>query len=252
MSGVTPSPEKQVEHAETHIERTFAGYPDKDRLQRAMSSPDWRKTLWKLADELGYDPTSILEKFRYEVYGKFLGFDCPDLTQLVVPALQEGFNWVTPIVAIHLTMPNEAIFQAMKKQFGEKENSDGAWKYTDKVLDEVVTVNDRDPLKTGPYVIRVRDRVEADEELKSNSAEMLGQQKIPCQTLYERQVLEAFYYVETGKHLDVENATLCAGSRDVYGHVPYVYWGPGRRGLYVSCVDVRYSNDSLRGRQVVS
>ncbi len=242
--GITPI-QKQVDHAENMIERTFSNYPDAKRLQRAMGNADWKKRLWALADELGFDPTKILERARFEVYGKFLGFDCPDLTQLAIPAPRNGFNWIRPIVAIHEKAPNEAAFQQLKKQFGDK-----AWKYTDKVLDEVIKDNDRDPLKSGPYVIRARDRVEADEELKNFSANQLTERKIAGNTLYERQILEAFHYVETGEHLDVVNVTLCSGSRGSDGSVPDYYWYNGEfRVLWYFPDD---HNDNLRAREVVS
>jgi len=251
MCEVTPNAE-QIDHAERDLEGMYSGYPDKNRLQRYLSHPDKKTRLFRIIDELGFDPTNVLEKFRFEVYGKFLGFDCPDLTALPVPALQEGFNWILPIVAIHDKTPNEAIFQEMKRQFGEKHDSEGGWKWTDDILDDIVTVNDRDPLKSGPYVIRTRDRKEADEELKETSAVQLAERKIQCVTLYERQVMEAFYYVETGEHLDVENVTLCAGSRLSHGFVPDADWRPFNRRFGVNWRGAKHSYDFLRARQVVS
>lgn len=248
--GVTPE-QKQIDHADRHAESMFTGYSDKDRLQRGISHPDYKSRLFKLIDDLGWDPTNLLEKFQFEIYSKFLGFECPDLKGLAFPAHQDGFNWVLPIVAIHDTAPNEAIFQALKKQFAPKENSNGCSKWTDDVLDEVVTKNDRDPLQ-GPYAIRVRDRQEADEELSSISANQLAERQTPCITLYERQVLEAFYYVETGQHLDVANVTLCAGSRYSNDRVPRAGWNPDRRTFDLLWYSSGHQSGRFRARQVVS
>ena len=62
--------------------------------------------------------------------------------------------------------------------------------------------------KNGPYAIRVRDRVEADEELKNRSARDLQQQGILGITIEEREIFELKYFTETGQHLDIVNWTL--------------------------------------------
>ncbi|HUD20937.1 MAG TPA: hypothetical protein VMQ44_02635 [Candidatus Saccharimonadales bacterium] len=247
--GVTPSTEDQIIHAETHIERTFSGYPDKARLQRAMSSSGWKKELWALADRLGFDPSDVLQWFRHELYGKFLGFDCPDLTGLVVPAYRRGFNNVLPIVAVHGQYPNEAVFQAIKRQLGSK--GLGAWKWTDGVLDEAIAHNDRDPLK-GAYAVRTRGRVEADKELRDLSANVLAERQIPTETVYEYQIEFAAYYARTGKFLDPKDtSTLLAGSRTVDGDVPNGDWSPDDRKFCLGYwCSPSSSYDGLRGRQV--
>ena len=69
-------------------------------------------------------------------------------------------------------------------------------------------------------------------------------------TLKERMVLELKYFDETGKHLDIENWTLCTGFRHSVGRVPRCDWGGGE-----FCVDWYYADDSdsdLRARVVVS
>lgn len=102
------------------------------------------------------------------------------------------------------------------------------------------------------YAIRIRERVEADEELKSLSANQLKQQGVNCMTLLERLVLELKYWSETGQHLDVQNWTLCAGSRLRNGFVPLVYWHADRSKLHIDWYFPVDARGDLRARQSVS
>jgi hypothetical protein len=108
--------------------------------------------------------------------------------------------------------------------------------------------SDRDT--TEDYEICVRERVEADEELKNRSANDLKSEGIPGITLEERLQLELDYFKETGGHLDTQNITLCSGSRNALGGVPRVDWYNGRLCVLWCHPDTR--NDDLRSRQVVS
>lgn len=117
-------------------------------------------------------------------------------------------------------------------------------------LDGDVKENDR--ANTETYCLWVRDVVEADEELKNLSANQLKEQKISGVTLLERLVHELLYYMETGKHLDVVNWTLCSGSRNSNGNVPYVHWNADRRKLLVIWLNPAHQYDILRARAVVS
>jgi hypothetical protein len=124
------------------------------------------------------------------------------------------------------------------------------WKYTDQSLDEIVTVNDRDP-KNGTYAVWVRDRVEADEEHKNKSANDLAKAKIKGETLLERLLHELKYWKETGKHLDIQNVTLCSGSRNSLGDVPSVSWYGIDSKLRVDWYGVDFRDGHLRTREVV-
>lgn len=126
-------------------------------------------------------------------------------------------------------------------------------KYLDS-LDVVKSVRKTDQR----YVIWVRNRQEADEELQNLSIGDLGARKINCITLEERLLLEMKYFIETrqdgqaGQHLDEQSATLCGGSVDPDGYVPGVRCYPSS-GL----IDIDYCHpfmraDFLRGREVVS
>jgi len=73
---------------------------------------------------------------------------------------------------------------------------------------------------------------------------------ISTMTVPERLLYEIKYYDETGEHLDVKNITLCSGSRDSAGSVPYVYWYSG--GMYIFGCPPRDVCSVLRAREVVS
>jgi len=123
------------------------------------------------------------------------------------------------------------------------------WKWTNN-LDEIV--QSVRMAKNGPYAIWVRERVEADEELKDLSANVLEKRKIAGITLEERLVYESKYFKETGKHLDIKNLTLCSGSRDSVGFVPIVYWNDFDGELHVVWFDPGHHDGDLRARAAVS
>jgi len=121
------------------------------------------------------------------------------------------------------------------------------WKYTNKDLDEVI-ISDRTPAK-GAYAIWLRDRIEADEEMKNISANQIKQQQIITCTLEERILYELKYFKETNQHLDVQKITLCAGSRNQSGVVPNVRWYGSK--MFVGWYNPDDQDDLLRARAAV-
>jgi hypothetical protein len=111
------------------------------------------------------------------------------------------------------------IFNECKKLFP-------IWIYDKEELNKITS--DR----KGDYTVYFRDRVEADEELKSKSADDLSREGIKGITLEEILVLEIDYFNKTGKHLDIENVTLCSGSRVSDGRVPYVHFRGDEVSVY--------------------
>jgi hypothetical protein len=93
--------------------------------------------------------------------------------------------------------------------------------------------------------------VEADEAYKNKSAQDLEKEGGKFITLRERLLMELDYFKETGNHLDIENWTLCAGSRYADGSVPDVRWCSYDRGLYVHWCSVDNRYPSLRARAAV-
>jgi hypothetical protein len=99
---------------------------------------------------------------------------------------------------------------------------------------------------------KFKKNVEADEELNNKSANDLEKEGIQSITLRERLSMELQYFNETGKNLDIDNVTLCAGSRDSGGRVPYVDWYADGRKVYVYWCYRDGANPSLRSRRCVS
>ena len=175
------------------------------------------------------DPRLEWERFYQEVFGIKA-----DFSELVLPPRQEGFNWLV-IMAEGLT-PNR-LFDKCKELFA-------SWKYTDD-LSAISSVRKTD--KT--YAIRLRDRVEADKENENLSVNKCKELNINGITLEERLLLELFYHWRTNKHLDIQNVTLCTGSRDSGGGVPSLDWSDDKMRVGYDHPDNAY--DNLRSRSAV-
>lgn len=173
----------------------------------------------------------------WEAFYRNLGINC-DLSGVRIPDDPGGFGRVI-IMAQGVTA--QSAYDLCAKNFP-------CWKYTDKNLDEVV--NSERNAKNGPYAIRVRDRVEADEELKNCSYNDLKRDGVVGITLEEREIFELKFFKETGKHLDIDSWTLCAGSLGSDGRVPGAGWGDF--GFEVGWIFRDDSRDNLRSRVEVS
>ena len=125
---------------------------------------------------------------------------------LIVPEKRPGFDRL--IVLADTTLTNNRVYDACDASFP-------SWRYAADLDAAIPADKDERHPKNGIYAVWFRDCVEADEELKNLSANMLREQepKIKTITVIERQMLELVYYMETGKHLDIHNWTLCSGSR---------------------------------------
>jgi hypothetical protein len=165
------------------------------------------------------------------------GFDL-DFDKIQVLGFTPEFNRVLVVAGGFIS--NNLAFEACSRRFA-------CWRWTEN-LDEAVVYNDRNADKGG-YAILFRDRQEADEELKSFSADRLKEMRILGPTLLERQWYELVYCDETGEHLDVSNVTLCAGSRDAHGCVPTVYWHSDLLEVDWSRSD--YGDEDVRSRAAV-
>jgi len=132
------------------------------------------------------------------------------------------------------------IMEQMKKKFN-------VWNYYDKEKLDKDFPSPKQP--TTRYFLK---EVEADEEHKNKSAKNLEKEGVEGITLRERLIMELQYFEETGKHLDVDNVTLCSGSRFSGGGVPSVGWSADARRVYVDWDSVSDSHSGLRARAVVS
>lgn len=162
-----------------------------------------------------------------------------DFSKLRIPDRPDGFSRLIGVVK-ELKI-SELITQLKKKM--------NFWTYADlKNLDKVEDIVQR---PDGDYAIWVRDRQEADEELKNKSAEDIQNEDLNTEILKERLLHEWAYNEETGKHLDEKSSTLCAGSRFSDDSVPYVYWH-GCGEVYVDWDDADVCYEYMRGRVAVS
>lgn len=142
-------------------------------------------------------------------YQKFFSLDL-NVADVRVPVMPTEGEWLLIIVARGVTL--NQVYERMSKAFK-------CWKYAND-LDASVTKNARDTKET--YAIWVRVGVEPDEKYLGKSTNQADHDMKIGMTLLERMLLELGYFDETGKHLDVKGWTLCTGSRDADGYVPYV------------------------------
>ncbi|OGZ77973.1 MAG: hypothetical protein A2312_03220 [Candidatus Staskawiczbacteria bacterium RIFOXYB2_FULL_32_9] len=169
-------------------------------------------------------------------YERFFGLEL-DVSRLKIPEQQQGFD---RLIIVAQGMTPQRLFEKCKKLFP-------TWKWTEKNLDEIIT--SVRTAQNGAYAVWVRDRVEADEENKNCSANDFSG-KGGTETLEERMLHELKYFRETGKHLDVQNWTLCASSRYSDGGVPCADWFSDEFRVYWDRPDRHFSR--LRARSAVS
>jgi hypothetical protein len=179
-----------------------------------------------------------IESEWLEFYRKYFRLSV-DFSDVAIPDDPGGFERV-------IFVPKGLKFTQAIKALREKFE---VYLYTED-LDREVAGNVRTTDES--YAILVHARVEADEELKSISANQLKDQRVNSITLLERLVFELKYYSETDQHLDIQSWTLCAGSRGSGGSVPFVGWLPGDCELHVSWYGLGNASDVLRARQAVS
>ena len=141
-------------------------------------------------------------------YHRYFGIQ-PDFSGLMIPPRPEGFDF---LIVVLKGITSNLVYAVMSSHFQ-------CWKSWDN-LDSIKS--DRDSTQT--YAIWVRNRQEADEELKNLSVNKIQEMGLKTETLPERLLHGFKFWDESHIHLDVRNITLCAGSRDSYGNVPVVNW----------------------------
>jgi hypothetical protein len=212
-------------------EKVRADLKNKSALSRALG----KFFAERYAAQPAFAGTASWIDFYRRIFGKEI-----DLLDLHISAKPTYDCW--PIVIVPGLITNNDAFDACIKMLG------AAWRYTDD-LNTVIDVVNRP--KTS-YVVWVKATVEADPDFASVSAESIKERRLNTLTLLERLVLELMHFDETKQHLDVENWTLCAGSRYADGSVPCVYWLPAYRGLRVGWCGVRLADADIRARAAVS
>lgn len=172
-----------------------------------------------------------------EFYKTHFGVDV-DLSGLQIPARVDGFT--RPIIAVREVGIDRVYdtscryFKCLRQEFS--------------CLGGMVRENERDSTK-GSYAVWVRDSVEADDGLRGMSASGLARGSIRSVTLLERLIYGLRYFLETGSHLDVASRTLCSGSRNADGFVPYVFWY--EKELRIGWTDRTRIRPNIISREVV-
>jgi len=138
-----------------------------------------------------------------------------------LPKWSDPSLWVVPVVA---SKDRKKVITCNNVVSVMRGSGVKFWLYYDD-MDANIVHNDRDPAN-GSYLVGFRRTVEADEEFKNLSANMLAKQEHKGTTCLERLILGHGYYLATGQHLDVKCYTLCPGSRCRDGDVPGVHYSP--------------------------
>lgn len=162
-----------------------------------------------------------------------------DFSGVAIPTKKKGFD---RLIVVAQGMTPQRLYDKCAELFS-------CWKWPNDDLDKIV--QSERTAKDSAYAVWFRDTVEADEDLKNLSPNDLAKKSIPGITLEERFLYELKYFKETGNHLDIENWTLCTGSRGPGGGVPAVRWGPLVRKLEVLWCGPGYSDPGLRSRRAV-
>ena len=225
----------------------FAALPDKD-AQWAIENTDEaiRLAVMAIQDRNFIKPRSNIQvgiedqlKLWQELYKLYFGLENVKMINPERPNPSVRFKQLV-VVAKGITLND--VIKAMRTTKMK------IWSYSDD-LNSAVATNERTADK-GHYAIYVRDTIEADEDLRDTSANEIAKKKTATMTLLERLLLELFIFHWTGEHLDVKNVTLCAGSRDSVGGVPYVGWLAGRDRVRISWCYADDSSGNLRARAV--
>lgn len=156
------------------------------------------------------DPKKIIS-FWESIYKRYLG-KIVDFSKISLPEFYDAEKHFVVIVAKDTTA--REIVHGMEKHFevGYHSNTDGG-------------PNKREPKED--YVILFSKNEAPDKEYTGKQwyGQTLDKNNINCITLLERLLLELLYFDSTGKHLDTETQTVCAGSRCVHPYqTPVVYW----------------------------
>ncbi|MDD5341036.1 MAG: hypothetical protein PHC97_01210 [Patescibacteria group bacterium] len=192
--------------------------------------------LQRFKENIPLDVSRLLIEWQ-DFYHQVYGIEA-DFSSLRIPERQKGFDRLIIVVP---GMTPQRLYDKCKEMFP-------CWKWTKADLDKIVT-SDR-TAKNGAYAVWFRDRVEADKELKNLSANTLKDLGVVGITLEERLLYEQKFFLETGKHLDIDNGTLCSGSRHDDGGVLSVESGNLDR-LDISWFDSGVCHAILRARAAV-
>lgn len=183
------------------------------------------------------DPVKLWESFYQKVFNLTVNLSGVKIPERTAKQKREFTRLI--IVACGLTQ--NQVYKACEDRFP-------CYRYAQD-LDTAIPTNEREP-KNGSYAIWVCDTVEADKIHRNKSADMIREEGLKTETLLERMLHELKFFTETSKHLDVNNVTLCSGSRRSDGDVPGGGWNGDEFGVGWYGADDR--DVYLRPREVIS
>jgi len=192
------------------------------------------------------NPRLALKQDWKNIYKNWFDKDI-NISDIKIPEGYDPEKHFGLIIPGDLTM--DEIVKAMQNKF------DVRFSDYEEGLDALVIKNDRPIDKS--YAILFKNNVEADEDLRSLSANQLAKQGVKGITLKERLLMEILYFDKTGKHSDNNNNTLCSGSLS-RGKAPFpIPRVPTVRWLSKVCFSIYWcytsnSDSFTRSRSVVS
>lgn len=160
---------------------------------------------------------------------------------LSIPKRQEGIDRLLVFADTKLT--NNCVYDICDASFS-------SWRYVNDLNSAVPAGNDQRHPSRGVYATWVRDEVGPDQDLMGLSANTIAERGLNIETLLEYQIHHLIHFHETGKHLDPRMLTLCAGSRDSVGYVPFARWSVDE--FEVRWYDPASRNPLIGARQAVT
>ncbi len=178
------------------------------------------------------------EKFYQDVFKISV-----DLSNVKIPEKRIGFD---RLIVVAQGMSPQKLFNKCKELFPCQISR----MYADSDLDKII--HSKRTAQNGAYAVWFRNTVEADEVFKSMDTCDLERKGIQSITLEERFLMELKYFIETGRHLDIKNMTLCASSPYPNGDFPEISWHSGKENfLDIGWCTYRASFKYLRARQAI-
>jgi len=197
----------------------------------------------KTKEEKEYDENTQEKIKKWQLFYKEIFNIELDTKDLIIPQLSESqkekFKWL-------IIMPKGLTIDTIWNKVKEKMKTNA----------EIIFIDVKKSVRTtekNSYVIWTRDTIEADPELANLSAEQIKEKGINPIMLEERLVQELFYnWKNPDKHLDLDNLTLCVGSRHPLGRVPSVRWFGGYQKLFVFWFNASSAYGNLSCLEAVS
>lgn len=193
------------------------------------------------------DGYAVQRAYWEGIYITHFGMEA-DFSEVVIPKKPSVGKWRLIFILKGLTMNHATAMH--RKILVAHDPQWKLWQYADD-LDAAITRNIRTSAES--YAIWVHDEQEADEEFCGESILQADpNQSISIGvTVLERLVFGAVHFIGTKQHLDVKGVTLCSGSRDADGYVPYVYWDLDNREVHVDWCGLDYSHSGVGVRRAV-